>query len=157
MTSQHEKNTINHRQPVRIAVFAALLLTVVASLATFGVAADQGVKPPISVSQLAGPWQIGFVGNTGCGTTSVQFAGTLNSSGVASGTLVGSSGCGVSSNTETLTITSLQGNGSGKANLTCGNGCAWNFDIQVSPNKQVIGLVDVTDPGNYLAGNAVKQ
>lgn len=87
----------------------------------------------------------------------LAFTGTMNSSGVATGTLTGSSGCGPSSNTQTFTITGLAANGSGTAGLTCGPGCGWTFNIQVSPNKQVINLVDVTDPNNWLAGTAVKQ
>jgi hypothetical protein len=158
MKSQNELNTINHhRQPVRLAVFATLLLVVVASLATFGAAADGKTKAPISVAQLAGPWQISLVGNTGCGISTLLFTGTFNSGGVASGTLTGNSGCGPSSGTQTLTITSLNSNGSGTAGLSCGSDCGWTFNIQVSPNKQVFNLVDVTDPGNYLAGSAVKQ
>lgn len=108
MKSQNEMNTINHhRQPVRLAVLATLLLAVVTSLTTFGAAADGKAKPPISVSQLAGPWQISVVGNTGCGSSSLLFTGTFNSQGVASGTLIGNSGCGPSSSSQTLTITSL--------------------------------------------------
>jgi hypothetical protein len=75
---------------------------------------------------------------------------------VASGTLVGNSGCGPSSGTQTFTIVSLNSNGSGIAGLSCGSDCGWTFNIQVSPNKQVFNMVDVTDPGNYPAGSAVQ-
>jgi len=42
--------------------------------------------------------------------------------------------------------------------LSCGNGCGWNFNIQVSGNKQMFSLVDVADGNdNVLAGTAVKR
>jgi len=40
----------------------------------------------MTVAQLAGPWQIAAVGNTGCGIMSQLFTGTMNSSGTAVGT-----------------------------------------------------------------------
>lgn len=110
----------------------------------------------ITVSQLARPWQIALVGNTGCGQTSMLFTGSLNASGTAAGTLTGSSGCGKSSSPQTFTITSLNANGSGTANLSCGSGCGWNFNIQVAPDEQIFNLVDVSNGGaNVLAGTAI--
>jgi hypothetical protein len=144
-------------QPAGCALFVALLLVSLMSLATFGSATDVKTKPPITVSQLAGNWQLAVVGNTGCGTSSLLFTGTMNSAGVASGTLTANSGCGETSNSQTFTILSLKHNGSGTAGLTCGSGCGWTFNLQVSPNRQVINLVDVTDPNNWLAGTVVKQ
>ena len=146
-----------HDKSMRSAVLATLLVLTVTTMVTLSPAADEKARSAINVSQLAGPWQIAVVGNTGCGISSLLFTGTMNSSGVATGTLIGSSGCGQSSNTETFTITTLAGNGSGTAGLTCGPGCGWTFNIQVSPSKQVFNLVDVTDPNNWLAGTAVKQ
>jgi hypothetical protein len=140
-------------------VAGALALLLVATVAFVPASAqDTKVNPAITVAQLAGPWQIAVVGNTGCGQTSLLFTGTLNAGGQSTGTLIGSSGCGPSDNTQTFTINSLNADGSGTAGLSCGDDCGWNFTIQVSPNKQVINLVDVTDgDGNYLAGTAVKQ
>jgi hypothetical protein len=146
------------RKSTRFVVLALVLSAAVMSLVTVSAAADGKAKPAITVNQLAGPWQISIVGNTGCGPSSLLFTGTLNSNGVAVGTLTGNSGCGPSSTSETFTITSLSANGSGTANLSCGASCGFNFNIQVTPNKQVFNLADVTDPpGNYLAGTAVKQ
>jgi hypothetical protein len=151
-------NTMNyHRQPARLAVLAVLLLVTVGSLVTFSAAADAKVKPLITLAQLAGPWQVSVVGNTGCGFSSLLFDVTLNASGTGTATLIGHSGCGDSNNSQTFTINSLNSNGSGTAGLTCGAGCGWTFAIQVAPNKQVFNLVDVTDPSQYLAGAAVKQ
>jgi hypothetical protein len=147
-------------QSKSIAVAAVLGMLFISTIALTQVAVgEQNAKaqPAMTISELAGPWQIGLEGNTGCGVTSLLFTGTLNSSGQATGTLVANSGCGPTSNSQTLTINSLHSDGSGTANLTCGESCGWNLTIQVSPNKQVIGLVDVTDPENYLVGSAVKQ
>ena len=147
------------RTSMRKVVLALLLAVTVAAVVPVSAAQNVKVRPAITVAQLAGPWQIAVVGNTGCGVSSLLFTGTLNASGTATGTLTGSSaGCGPGSSTQTFTITSLSSNGSGTAGLTCGSGCGWTFSIQVSPNKQVFNLVDVTDPaGNILAGTAVKQ
>jgi hypothetical protein len=141
-------------QLARLVMAAMLVFVSVLSMVTASAAAE---KPPITISGLAGPWQLVFVGNTGCGISSLLFTGTLSTSGVATGTLIGNNGCGSSNSTQTLTITSLKPNGSGTAGLTCGPGCGWTFDIQVSPNRQVFNVVDVTDPNNWLAGSAVKQ
>ena len=142
-----------HGRSTRIAVQALFLLVIVGSLVGVSAAA-----PPILISQLAGPWQIAVSGNTGCGVSALLYNGTLNTSGQSTGTLTGSSaGCGGSTTTQTFNILTLNGNGSGTAGLTCGSGCGWKFNIQVSRNKQVINLVDVSDGGaNVLSGTAVK-
>jgi hypothetical protein len=157
--TQNGNTTQYRRQSARFALLAVLLLATVGSLVTLSAAQDVKAKPAITIAQLAGPWQIGIVGNTGCGESSMIFTGTLNTSGVAVGTLTGNSAaCGPSTSSQTFTITSLSTNGSGTAGLTCGAGCGWTFYIQVSPNKQVFNLVDVTDVnGNNLGGTAVKQ
>ena len=152
------KGTMNgYRQSARVALSALILLGSTMWLGTFCVAADGKAKSGITVSQLAGPWQVAVVGNTGCGISSLLFTGALNAQGKATGTLTFNSGCGLSTTTETFAINSLRRNGSGTAGLTCGSGCGWTFNIQVNPAKLVINLVDVTDPNNWLAGPAVKQ
>ena len=138
------------------ALAGVLVLVSVVALVGVSAAQDAEVNSPITVSQLAGRWQLAVVGNTGCGISSLLFTGTMNSSGTARGTLIGSSGCGPSSNTQTFSIISLSPNGSGTAGLTCGPSCGWIFKIQVSPNLQVMNLVDVTDLHQWLAGTAVK-
>jgi hypothetical protein len=145
---------ITHRKSTRLAVLGLLVLATVGSLVGVSAAA-----PPITIAQLAGPWQIAVVGNTGCGVSSLLYNGKLNSTGQSTGTLTGSSaGCAPSTTTETFNILSLNGNGSGTAGLTCGSGCGWTFNIQVSRDKLVINLVDVVNGGsNVLAGTAVKQ
>jgi hypothetical protein len=112
----------------------------------------------ITLAQLAAPWKIDLVGNTGCGKTSLQFTGTANAAGTAVGTLTSASGCGTSSSSQTFTITSLNAQGTGTAALSCGPGCGWNFDIQVAANRQLFNLVDVNNGGaNVLAGTAVAE
>ena len=146
------------RQVVSVAgAFALLLIATIAFVPAVTLAQDAQVAPEITVAQLAGSWQIAVVGNTGCGQTSLLFTGTLDAGGQSTGTLIGNSGCGPSNNTQTFTISSLNANRSGTAGLSCGVDCGWNFTIQVSLNKQVINLVDITDANNYLAGTAVKQ
>jgi hypothetical protein len=155
--NQKEKTMNTNRKSTRGAVLALLVVAMVTSFVALGSA--QKVKPPVTLAQLAGPWQIGVSGNTGCGVSALLFTGTLNTSGVATGTLTGAStGCASSSNTQTFTITSLNPNGSGTANLSCGYDCGWDFNIQVNASKQIFNLVDVSNGGdNVLAGTAVKQ
>jgi hypothetical protein len=143
------------KRPVRLALFAALGLVAIVSLPKKGKATGT-----IGKEDLAGPWQIALQGNTGCGSATMLFTGTLSNAGSGSGTLVGhSTGCPDSSQTQTFTITSLNPNGSGKAGLSCGPGCGWDFTIQVSPDRSMFSLVDV-DPNNPLntpAGIAIHQ
>jgi len=141
-------------KPTRFAVLGLLLLATVGSLVGVSAAAN-----PIKVAQLVGPWQVAVSGNTGCGVSSLLYNGKLDSIGHSTGTLTGSSaGCGSSTTTETFNILTLNGDGSGTAGLTCGAGCGWVFNIQVSRDKLVINMVDVLDGGsNVLAGTAVKQ
>jgi hypothetical protein len=119
--------------------------------------------PPITVAQLAGPWQITLIGNTTCGRTSMLFSGTLNTSGAGTGTLTSTSGCTsiFSLNLptiQTFAITALNAQGFGSATLSCGSGCGWNFDIQVAADKQEFSLVDVANgSANVLAGTAVAE
>jgi hypothetical protein len=154
---QISKSINKHRQLARFVVLPALLLFVVGTFPTFGADVPTATLQPITISQLAGPWQIGIVGNTGCGFSSMLLTVSLSATGTGPATLTGHSGCGDTVGIQTFTINSLSANGSGTANLTCGPGCGWNFAIQVAPDKQVFNLVDVTDPLQYLAGTAVKQ
>jgi hypothetical protein len=154
----HNQSTLKPQpRSVRAAFLAVLVLITISSLATLSAAADAKAKRLITVAQLAGPWQIGIVGNTGCGFSSLLVDVTLNASGTGTASLTGHSGCGDNTSSQTFKINSLNSNGTGTAGLTCGSGCGWNFIIQVAPNKQVFNLVDVTDPSQYLAGTAAKQ
>jgi len=70
------------------------------------------------------------------------------------------SGCGdPSSSGNPFVIQSLNPDGSGTANLSCGPGCGWNLIIQVAKNRQIFNVVDVDhlNPGNYVEGTAIHQ
>jgi hypothetical protein len=86
---------------------------------------------------------------------------TLNEYGVSSTTIKGhTSGCGDGVSTGTpFVVQSLNPNGSGTANLSCGPDCGWNLIIQVAKNRQIFNVVDVdpVNPGNYLEGTAIHQ
>jgi hypothetical protein len=125
-----------------------------------GVAVLQSPLGNIATSDLTGSWQLTLYYQNGCGigTTVANF--TLNSSGQASNVseTYHTVGCGTESvSGYTFNIASLNANGYGTAGLSCGADCGFNFDIQVSPDRSTIGLVDVSDPGNFLAGVAVNN
>jgi hypothetical protein len=139
-------------------VLSLLIVLTIASLASMSAAQDASAKPAVTVAQLAGTWHIALTGETGCGQGSLLFVGTLSSSGTADGTMTESFSCASGSTSQTFSIISLNSDGSGTAGLTCGSDCGWTFQIQVAPSRQVINLVDVTDPyPNDLTGTAVKQ
>ena len=151
---------VQHHKIEVAAAFAFLLITTIAVFRTVGSAQSAKAAPAITIAQLAGSWQVTLVGNTGCGISSMLFTGILNPNGVAHGTLTGSStGCAPSSDVQTFSITTLNANGSGTGSLTCGAGCGWALNVQVNPSKTVMNLADVSpeNPDNVLAGTAVKQ
>ena len=114
----------------------------------------------IVTSDLTGSWQLTLYGSGGCGIATTLVTFTLNSGGASSNAAEASHtvGCGDSSSTDnTFTVLSMNANGSGTANLTCGTDCGFNFDIQVSPDRSTFNLVDLTDGGNYLAGVAINN
>jgi hypothetical protein len=133
-------------------VSATVLLFITPSYASIG---------NINKADLAGPWQMTLTGNTGCGLSSLQVNVTMNAFGNGTNAVIKMHGqCGDSVTTaQTFKILTLAANGSGTANLSCGNGCGWNFNIQVSADRSTFNIVDVDplNPGNYLAGMAVHQ
>ena len=127
-----------------------------------GVAVRTSTTGDIVKTNLAEPWQVAIDDQTGCGTGSMLVTFTLNANGVATNaTTIGhTSGCGDGTSTgNTFTIQSLNANGSGTANLTCGAGCGWNLNIQVSPDRSTFNVVDVSPAnlGNFIIGEAVHQ
>jgi hypothetical protein len=115
----------------------------------------------IGKADLSGAWQLTLSGMTGCGLVSMQANFTLNRSGAATNTVLKTHGqCGNSTVSNlSFTIVSLNANGSGRANLSCGVGCGWNLNIQVSSDRSMFNAVDVdpANPGNFIAGVAVHQ
>jgi hypothetical protein len=110
-----------------------------------------------AISQLAGSWQATLVIDGGCGfgTKLVNFK--LDSSGVGTATAkYHTPGCGNNQQTGKIALASLDPDGSGTAELIFG-ASVFSFNIQVSPNHQVINMVDIADPNNYDEGSAIRQ
>jgi hypothetical protein len=130
-------------------VFSLLLL--------FGTAAPLATGN-IVLSDFKGTWRIALRGDTSCGFTSVRASVTFGTAGTGTGTLQIHGECGDSTlSGETFTVNTLSKTGKGTASLTCGTGCAWDFEIQVAPDRSKFNLVDVSplDPGIFLEGVAI--
>jgi hypothetical protein len=157
MKTTYDTTQFNHNlKPARLAVLAALALISFVSAVTPVAAQDTKARPTLTLAQLKGTWTAGIELNGGCGIGSKQVTFTLNSKGTGTATYqYNTAECGSSSGTGTMTITSLEANGSGTAVLSIN--FVGNFNIQVSPNGQVMGLVEIVDTGNYDVGVAVKQ
>ena len=156
--SQSDK-TIHHRhQTARFALLAALLLVTLVSGVTPGVAADaRPAAAAITLAGLKGPWAMSLEGVTGCGETTMYVTFTLNATGSGTATIVAhSAGCGDHTTPGLpFTIQTLNPNGSGTANLSCGTSCGWPLVIQVAKNSQIFSAVVVA--GNFLEGTAIHQ
>jgi hypothetical protein len=125
-----------------------------------GVAILASSSGDIVTSDLTGSWQLTLYSLGGCGIASTMVTFTLDPSGVSTNAAETShtAGCGDSSSTgNNFTVLSMNANGSGTANLTCGTDCGFNFNIQVSPDRSTFNLVDLTNGGNYLAGVAINN
>jgi len=150
------------RKPTGLVFLVVLSVVAIVSVVTRSKAT--GV---IGKEDLAGMWQATLTGDTGCGITTLLVTFTLNAAGTGPATIDGHTsfpqspqtpGCGDRINAgQRFTIESLSSNGSGTAGLSCGAGCGWNFHIQVSPDRTVFNLVDITDPRNFLEGVAIHQ
>jgi hypothetical protein len=147
------------RQPKQIGIALLSVMCLVALAVPLAKLARADNEHTIQLADLSGSWQAALVfSNTGCGPASGLVNFTLDSSGTTnSATLTGNSGCGASTTTQTFTIQTLNPNGSGTANLSCGVGCGWEFNIQVDAHRTMFNLVDVVNGGNYVAGTAVRQ
>ena|ERR1700730_370146 len=154
-----EEQTMNYfRQHARLVFLGILCLVIVASI----VKRSTATIGSINKADLSGPWQVTLIDSMpGCGISTERVNFTLNSSGLSTNatTVTHGSVCGDFTSTGTFTITSLSSNGSGTAHLTvCTNpGCEFTFSIQVSPDRSVFNLVDITDPGNFWEGVAIHQ
>jgi hypothetical protein len=158
MKTTNNTTQFNHNlKPARLAVLAALALITFVSAAAPGVAQDVNPQPAaITLAKLAGTWTAGIELNGGCGIGSKLVTFTLNASGRGPATYhYNTAECGAASGTGTMRITSINADGSGTAVLSIN--FVGNFNIQVSPNGQVMGLVEIVDTGNYDVGVAVRQ
>lgn len=154
------QTTQDRRQPVRHAFLAVLLLVGIASVVTLSTAQDVAQPPAATRAKMVGPWTVTLVGNTGCGISSMLVTFNLDITGNALATVKGhSTGCADATTTGLpFQIITLNANGTGTAGLSCGTGCGWTFGIQVAANGKTFNLADVTDGGNnILAGVGVHQ
>lgn len=144
--------------PAKIALLGILCLATVVGLVKHSKASIGN----ISKADLSGNWQATLIAaNSGCGPMSMLVNFTLNGSGVATNaTIVEHGACADTTvSGQTFTIQSLGSNGSGLAGLSCGTGCGWGFNIQVSPDRSTFNLVDVnpSNPSNFVEGVAIHQ
>jgi hypothetical protein len=151
----------SYRRPARLAFLAVLLLVTLVSLVTLRAATyGEDERPQISLSTLKGPWALSLVGFTGCGQGSIYATFSLDASGSGTATVQFHGQCGDATTANLpFSIQSVNPDGSGRANLSCGPACGWNLIIQVAKNGQAFSAVDVdpVNPGNFLAGTAVRQ
>jgi hypothetical protein len=140
---------VNHRRR-RIAP-ARLAILVVLSLVTVASLVKLGRASigTVTKADLSGPWAMTLIGNTGCGITTLYVTFALNSAGSGTANYTShTSGCGDGSATGvSFTVETLSSNGNGTANLSCGPACGWNLNIQVSPDRSMFNAVDVS-PAN---------
>jgi hypothetical protein len=142
------------RHTARFVLLFTLAIAAVAMLVTASHATGS-----VGKADLNGPWSLSMTGNTGCGLAAMQATFSLNNgTGTASITTHGQCGDSVLTG-QAFTIATISANGSGTANLACGVGCGWNFNIQVSPDRSTFSVVDVAaaNPNNYLSGVAIHQ
>jgi hypothetical protein len=141
----------------RLACIVAAWLVAIVAASTLSSATGR-----IGKADLAGNWQMTIIGQTGCGFGTTLYTFTLDAHG-SSSNVTGTyhtSGCGDGTNSgNAFTIQSLNADGSGTANLTCGSGCGWNLNIQVSPDRSKFNVIDVSpaNPGNFIEGVAIHQ
>jgi hypothetical protein len=156
-TTNHTTQFNHNPKTARLAVLAGLVLITIVSAVATGAAQDVKAQPAgITLAKLAGTWTAGIELNGGCGIGSKQVTFTLNAKGTGPATYqYNTEECGASSGTGTMEITSINADGSGTAVLSIN--FVGDFNIQVSPNGQVMGLVEIVDTGNYDVGVAVKQ
>jgi hypothetical protein len=112
----------------------------------------------VTLPDLYGGWFATFSGVTGCGPTAMQLEMRMGSTGIGEGRLTMHGQCGNSVLPgQTFRVLTLDPSGAGTANLSCGQGCGWNLSFQVSPDRQIMNLVDIDpmNPGSYIAGVAV--
>ncbi len=158
MKTTNNATQFNHNlKPARLALLAALMIVTFVSVVIPATAQDGKVAPPaITLGALRGTWTAGIELNGGCGIGSKLVTFTLNAKGTGPATYTyNTAECGSASGTGTMTITSINADGSGTAVLSIN--FVGDFNIQVSPNAQVMGMVEIVDTGNYDVGVAVKQ
>jgi hypothetical protein len=143
-------------QSARQAFLIVLTLVIVIAVSSLGSASTGNIVK----SDLAGNWLIALHGTTGCGFSDMEADVSINTSGIGTGTLTTHGQCGDSTlSGQSFNINTMKATGSGTAGLSCGTGCGWVFDIQVSPDRSKFNLVDVNpaNPGNFVEGLAARK
>jgi hypothetical protein len=149
---------MNYHRRTRLAPLAVLSLVTLVSLATLKTTNGED-EPQITLAAMKGRWAMSLVGFTGCGQQSIYATFKLDANGSGMATVQFHGQCNDSTSSDLpFTIQSLNLDGSGRANLSCGVACGWNLIIQVGRGLQVFSVVDVdpVNPGNFLAGTAVR-
>jgi hypothetical protein len=113
-------------------------------------------------ANFSGAWQLVLVGQNSCGTASQHVTFKMNAKGIATNASETSHTSGCADTTSANNTFELQGSntdGSGTATLTCGTGCTYNFNYQISPDRSTMVVVDVSpsDSGKFLMGKAIHQ
>jgi hypothetical protein len=147
-----KSNNTQNKLRALLAALALVTLIVVPS-------ATAASKKPVTLASIAGTWQATLFSSADCGIGTQILIFTLNSGGAATDVqyIYHTSKCGNGKdNNQTLTITSLNADGSGTAQLDI-EGTTLTLNIQVNPSSTVFNIVDATDKGQYHEGTAVKQ
>jgi len=126
-----------------------------------GVATNNSTASDAVLTNLAGEWTVQLSDLTSTcyyGTTLVRFNLSARGASTNASETIHSSFCGDSSTVNnSFSIQSLNANGSGRATLACGAGCASHFNIQVSADRSTFELVDVSDSGTVHNGWAIHE
>ena len=148
------KTTSNNTQNKLRALLAALALVTLIVVPS----ATAASKKPVTLASIAGSWQATLFSSADCGIGTQILIFTLNSGGAATDVQISTTRPSVNGkdNNQTLTITSLNADGSGTAQLDI-EGTTLTLNIQVNPSSTVFNIVDSTDKGQYHEGTAVKQ
>lgn len=104
------------------------LALVTFALGTVMVQPSEASIGTITKADLSGAWRISMTGRTGCGDVAMMADVSLNTLGVGTATLKTHGDCGDSTQTGLpFTVSVVDANGAGKANLSCGVGCGWEL------------------------------
>jgi len=120
---------------------------------------------PLTIYSLGGQWRLSFAGTTGCGYGTQVSDISMNTSGYGSvptgQAKFHTQGCGdgYSTGPTQFIVQTLNPDGTGTGNLSCGPGCGWELELQLSRNGDVFSFtgVDFGNPGNFVSGTVIKK
>lgn len=125
-----------------------------------GVATRRSTAGHIVKANLAGPWRAALGGEDSGGADNVSalLTFTLNAKGISNNLtiVIHDSDEGDQTITGTLTIQTLDPNGSGTALITVPAGQRL-LNMQVSPDRSTFSFADVSTPDEFFSGTAVHQ